>query len=184
MNISFTFKNFEPSEHLKKYASRRFEKLGRFFGKASGLDVQVNLSVEKYRHRCEVNVSGEGLQLSATEQTTEMYSSIDLVLAKLGSQIKKYVSKNKKQHRHAGADVKIDVFTYKLDEIDYNSDTQIKGTERFVPKPMFVEEAVLQLGSMGGEFLVFLNAENDRINVIYNKSNGGYALIDPIVYDS
>lgn len=182
MNISFTFKNFEPSEHLKKYARRRFEKLGRFFGKASGLDVQVNLSVEKYRHTCEVNVTGEGLQLSATEQTNEMYSSIDLVLGKLGSQIKKYVSKNKKQHRHAGEEPKIDVFTYKLDE--YDSDTQIKGTEHFVPKPMFVDEAILQLGSTGGKFLVFLNAENDRINVIYNKSSGGYALIDPIVYDS
>ena len=36
MNISFTFKNFEASEHLKKYARRRMEKLGRFFGKAAG----------------------------------------------------------------------------------------------------------------------------------------------------
>lgn len=179
MNISFTFKNFEPSDHLKKYARRRFEKWGRFFGKSSGLDVQVNLSVEKYRHKCEVNVIGEGLQLSATEQTIEMYSSIDLVSDKLGSQIKKFVSKNKKQHRPTGSDVKVDVFTYKLDEID--ADTDIKGTERFDPKPMFLDEAVLQLDAIGSDFLVFLNADTERINVVYRRRAGGYALIDPIV---
>ena len=34
MNISFAFKNFEASDHLKKYARRRMEKLGRFYGKS------------------------------------------------------------------------------------------------------------------------------------------------------
>ena len=41
MNIAFSFKNFEPSEHLKKYARRRMEKMGRFFGKSSGLEINV-----------------------------------------------------------------------------------------------------------------------------------------------
>ena len=49
MHISFTFKNFEPSEHLRKYARRRMEKLGRFFGKNPALDAQVNMAVS-YTH--------------------------------------------------------------------------------------------------------------------------------------
>ena len=51
MHISFTFKNFEPSEHLRKYARRRMEKLGRFFGKNPALDAQVNMAVDKFRQR-------------------------------------------------------------------------------------------------------------------------------------
>ncbi|MDR2851016.1 MAG: HPF/RaiA family ribosome-associated protein [Desulfovibrio sp.] len=51
MNISFVFKNFEASDHLKKYARRRMEKLGRFFCKSSGLDAGVVLTVDKFRHR-------------------------------------------------------------------------------------------------------------------------------------
>ncbi|WP_337649139.1 HPF/RaiA family ribosome-associated protein, partial [Desulfovibrio sp.] len=58
MNIAFTFKNFEASDHLKKYARRRMEKMGRFFGKASGLEVGVVLTVDKFRHRCEVTIAG------------------------------------------------------------------------------------------------------------------------------
>ncbi len=177
MNIAFTFKNFEPSEHLKKYARRRFEKLGRFFGKASGLDVLVNLSIDKFRQVCEVRVSGEGLSLAATEQTQEMYSSIDLVLDKLEAQVKKHVSRLKKHHRQA-RDAKVEIFTYNFGA--ESDDGQI-GTRRFEPKPMALEEAILQLESVGSEFLVFLNEEHHRINVVYRRRSGDYGLIDPIV---
>ncbi len=178
MHIAFTFKNFEPSEHLKKYARRRFEKLGRFFGKASGLDVQVTLSVDKFRHKCDVQVGGEGLQLSAAEQTEDMYAAIDLVLDKLESQIKKYVSKVK-EHRRQARTAMVDVFTYQLVEED--GERIITGSSKFEPKPMHLDEAVMQLDSKDNEFLVFLNAESERINVVYRRRNGGYGLIDPIV---
>jgi putative sigma-54 modulation protein len=178
MHIAFTFKNFEPSEHLKKYARRRFEKLGRFFGKASGLDVQVSLSVDKFRHRCDVQIGGEGLQLTAAEQMEDMYASIDLVLDKLEAQIKKYVSKVKEHRRH-GKNAVIDVFTYQLQE--EGGERAITGTSKFEPKPMHVDEAHMQLDSSENDFLVFLNAESERINVIYRRRNGGYGLIDPLV---
>jgi putative sigma-54 modulation protein len=178
MHIAFTFKNFEPSDHLKKYARRRFEKLGRFFGKISGLDVQVGLSVDKFRHKCDVQASGEGLKLAATEQTDDMYASIDLVLDKLEAQVKKHVSKVKEHRRHS-KDTVIDVFTCQLQEEE--GERVIAGTSKFEPKPMHVDEAVLQLDSSNNEFLVFLNAEPERINVIYRRRNGGYGLIDPIV---
>ena len=178
MHIAFTFKNFDPSEHLKKYARRRFEKLGRFFGKASGLDVQVGLSVDKFRHKCDVQVSGEGLQLAAAEQTEDMYSSIDLVLDKLEAQIKKHVSRVKENRRQSRNAV-IDVFASPLQE--EGGERVITGTSKFAPKPMHVDEAVMQLDSSENVFLVFLNAESERVNVIYRRRNGGYGLIDPIV---
>ena len=65
MHISFTFKNFEPSEHLRKYARRRMEKLGRFFGKNPALDAQVNMAVDKFRQRVEVQLTGDGINIAA-----------------------------------------------------------------------------------------------------------------------
>ncbi len=178
MNISFTFKNFEASEHLKKYARRRIEKLGRFFGKAAGLEVGVVLTVDKIRNRCEVTVAGEGLHLAASEQTNDMYAAIDLVYDKLESQIKKHVSRVKEQRRQA-RNANIDVFTYNL-EGEGPEEGSI-GTDRFNPKPMPVEEAMMQLDNIGGDFFVFLNADNGRINVLYRRRTGDYGLIDPIV---
>ncbi len=180
MNISFAFKNFDPSEHLKKYGRRRIEKLGRFFGKSAGLDINVVMTVDKFRNLCEVNVSGEGLRINASEDSNDdMYAAIDLVTDKVESQIKRKVSRVKEQRRkERNAD--INVFTYNVEAEDEN-DQQIVGTERFAPKPLHIDEALMQLNSIGSDFLVFLNAENDRVNVIYKRRVSGYALIDPIL---
>ncbi len=177
MNISFTFKNFEASEHLKKYARRRMEKLGRFFGKASGLEVGVVLTVDKIRNICDVSVTGEGLHLAAREQTSDMYAAIDLVYDKLESQIKKHVSRVKEQRRQA-RNATLDVFTYNMEGEDTDENPV---TSRISLKPMHVEEAMLQLDGSGSDFFVFFNDEAGRINVIYRRRNGDYGLIDPIV---
>ena len=93
MHIEFTFKNFEPSEHLKKYARRRFEKTGRFLGKSPALDLQVVLAVDKHRHRAEIKLTGEGLNITASEQSDDMYATIDLVTDKIESQVRKAAAK-------------------------------------------------------------------------------------------
>lgn len=181
MNISFAFKNFEASDHLKKYARRRMEKLGRFFGKTAGLDVAVVLTVDKFRHRCEVTVSGEGLHINATEQTSDMYAAIDLVTDKVEAQIKRQVSRVKSQRRRA-RNTEVDIFTYNLDaEEPANALRPEEGTDRLATKPLHLDEALMQLDAIGKEFLVFLNAENNRVNVVYHTRAGGYALIDPVL---
>lgn len=179
MNVSFAFKNFEASDHLKKYARRRMEKLGRFFGKAAGLDVDVVMTVDKYRHRCEVNIGGEGLNINAAETAQDMYAAIDLVTDKLESQIKRKVSRVKEQRRKA-RDADVDVFTFNVDA-EQEEEQKVVGTDRFAPKPLHLDEAVMQLEDIGSDFLVFLNAENGRVNVIYRRRTTGYALIDPVL---
>lgn len=177
MNISFTFKNFEASEHLKKYARRRMEKLGRFFGKAAGLEVGIVLTVDKIRNICDVSVVGEGLHLAAREQTNDMYAAIDLVYDKLESQIKKHVSRVKEQRRQA-RNATLDVFTYNMDGEDAGDNPV---TSRISLKPMHVEEAMMQLDNGASDFFVFLNAELGRVNIIYRRRNGDYGLLDPVV---
>ena len=167
MHISFTFKNFEPSEHLRKYARRRMEKLGRFFGKNPALDAQVNMAVDKFRQRVEVQLTGDGINIAASEVSEDMYASIDLVLDKLEAQVKKFVSRNKEIHRKGRAN-------------DIDGERTITGRDHFSPKPMSPDEAAMQLDANDFEFLTFLNSENDRINVIYRRKNGNLGLIDPI----
>ena len=154
MHISFTFKNFEPSEHLRKYARRRMEKLGRFFGKNPALDAQVNMAVDKFRQRVEVQLTGDGINIAASE-----------------------VSRNKEIHRKGRAN-DIDVYTFEVTEED--GERTITGRDHFSPKPMSPDEAAMQLDANDFEFLTFLNSENDRINVIYRRKNGNLGLIDPI----
>ncbi len=178
MHISFTFRNFEASEHLKKYARRRFEKVGRFLGKNAALDLQVLLSVDKHRQKVEVILSGEGMNVSTSEESADMYATIDLMTDKLESQIRKHASKSHDRHR-AKNDPTIDIYSYHVEEEE--GVKIVSGDEFFSPKPILVEEAVLQLEKNNAEFLVFMNADLDRVNIIYKKRNGKFGLIDPVI---
>lgn len=180
MNVTFAFKNFDASDHLKKYARRRMEKLGRFFGKGADLECDVVMTVDKYRNRCEVNVAGEGVHINATETAQDMYAAIDLVTDKVESQIKRKISRVKEQRRKA-RNADIDVFTFNVEAEPEEGQQEVVGTDRFASKPLHLDEALAQLGSIGSEFIVFLNAEHGRVNVLYKRKIGGYGLIDPIL---
>lgn len=177
MNISFTFKNFEPSDHLRKYAERRFAKLGRFANKSDNVEMTVLLTVDKFRHKADVQFSGDSMNFSAVEQSSDMYATVDMVLDKLEAQLKKHAERVK-ERRKGGGKVELpegpDVLPDLPDEERY-----IIEEDRFNPKPLHVDEAALQLDSGDDAFLVFLNAETGRVNVMYHRKNGHFGLIDP-----
>lgn len=177
MQIKFNFKNFEPSDHLREYAHSRFEKLSKYLTGKDNPELQVNFEVEKYRHIIEAILTAKNLHLSATEESEDMYASVDMVLDKLEAQVKKIREKAKDRHKNKKS-VRMDVI--KLSQEEGKSPVPvIEKTDHFEPKPMSVEEAALQLDTLNYEFLVFLNAENERVNVIYKRKDGNFGLIDP-----
>jgi putative sigma-54 modulation protein len=180
MHITFTFKHFEPSEHLKEYARSRFEKISKYYGgKDEGAEIHVNLAVEKIRHMAEVVMVADSMHLSAYQESDDMYSTIDLVLDKLEAQVKKVREKMKERRRSAkNKPVQMDFFSKSLSEEGDNERT-IMDSDQYEPKPMNLEEAAMQLESKHHEFLVFLNSETDRINVIYLRKGGDFGVIDP-----
>jgi putative sigma-54 modulation protein len=176
MRITFNFKNFDPSDHLRKYARDRFGKLAKFMTGTPDAELQVNLEVEKFRHIADIVLTGKNVHISAREDSEDMYSTVDLVWDKLEAQMRKIRDKDKSR-RKSGADVPpMDAGSF---EDDTPSKPLIQKTDDFSPKPMIVEEAALQLDSTDNVFLVFLNAESERVNVIFRRKTGGFGLIDP-----
>jgi len=177
MNIALTFKNFEPSDHLRRYAERRFAKLGRFVHKADNVEMTAVLTVDKFRHKADVQLSGDGVSISAVEQSSDMYATVDMVLDKLEVQLKKHAERMKEKRR-AGKSPAAATDTAVLPEegVDFQP---VIIEENVEPKPMFADEAALQLEQRDDVVLIFLNAETERINVIYRRKQGGFGLIDP-----
>jgi len=178
MNISFAFKNFEPSDHLKEYAASRFEKMAKFIGDTVETELQINLSVEKFRHKAEVVLTADNLHISAYEESEDMYSTIDQVLDKLEAQLKRMRERHKERRKQGTPRAA------RMDLISFEGDTgdrtpTIKESDHFEPKPMHIDEAAMQLDSLKFEFLVFRNADTGRVNVIYRSKNGDFGLIDP-----
>ncbi|SIN78776.1 ribosome hibernation-promoting factor, HPF/YfiA family [Halodesulfovibrio marinisediminis] len=176
MNIAFTFKNFEPSNHLKAYANRRFSKLGRFLLNPEHVEMQVSLSVDNFRHKAEISLVTDNFTYSATEQSEDMYATVDLIRDKLKAQIIR--STEKLQKKRKGTEKPILEGTIPLEEIA-ESERTIFGVSDFVPQPMDLDEAAMQLDALDYDFLVFLNTETERVNIMYRRKDNNFGLIDP-----
>ena len=171
MHTSVTFKNIDPSDNLKAYVQDKLDRYDRFLD--SPAEANVVLSVEKFRHIAEININGRKLNIIGKEETNDMYSAIDMVLDKVGKQIKK--NKEKIRDRRGGA--KMGAFPEELAQMeDDEKRVVVKNIEY---KPMDVDEALMQMDLVTDNFLVFSNARTDQINVIYRRKDGNIGLIQP-----
>jgi putative sigma-54 modulation protein len=170
MQTSVTFKNLDPSDHLKSYVGDKLDRFDKFLDNPA--EANVVLAVEKFRHIAEINLSGDRLSIIGKEETVDMYSAIDMVLDKLEKQIKKNKQKIRerrsvaKNRNRSMPDVESD-----LPEEDIERQIKIRNIEY---KPMDVEEAVLQMDLIEDNFLVFTNARSDQINVLYRRRDGHF----------
>ncbi|HWR91262.1 MAG TPA: ribosome-associated translation inhibitor RaiA, partial [Desulfobacterales bacterium] len=99
MQTSVTFKNLDPSDHLKSYVTEKLNRFDKLLDNPA--EAGVVLIVEKHRHIAEVSITGDRMNVNGKEETGDMYSAIDMVLDKLEKQIKR--GKQKIRERRASA---------------------------------------------------------------------------------
>ncbi len=176
MQTSVTFKNIESSEHLTAYVSNKLNRFDKYLENPA--EANVVLSVEKFRHIAEISIVGDRLNIYGKEETSDMYSAIDMVLDKIEKQIKK--NKEKVKDRRSGAKGRSRVEAPELFSAD---EGQREGGQVIVEpieyKPMDVDEALMQMDLSDEPFFVFTNARTDRVNVLYKRKDGNFGLIQP-----
>jgi len=178
MQISVSFRNVDPSDHLKSYAENRMARFKKYMEEP--IEIHLVLSIQKFRHTADATISANGIKIKAQEETGDLYSAIDMVLDKIEKQIKRHREKIK-EHKPEGkakgqAKVKKRV---EEGESEEGESPQIVKTERVLIKPMDAEEASLQLKLSNSEFLVFTNSKTHLINVLYRRKDGNFGLIEP-----
>lgn len=166
-------KNIDVTEGLKTAVEDKIGKLEKFF--TEDTEVHVTLSVEKDRQKIEVTIPMKGNIIRSEQVSSDMYVSIDLVEEIIERQLKKY--KNKLVDKQQTAAFLRQEFVEK----DYMDDeeVQIIRTKKFDIKPMYPEDACVQMELLGHNFYVFCNAETDQVNVVYKRKGNTYGLIEP-----
>ena len=175
MNFIISGKNIDVTPGLKSCIEQKLGKLERYFTPET--EIIVTLSVEKERQKIEVTIPVKGHIIRSEQSSNDMYVSIDLVEEVIERQLRKY--KNKLVARsQEGSNFKQEFFE---SEETSSEDDEIKiiRTKRFGIKPMFPEDACIQMELLGHDFYVFFNAETEEVNVVYKRKNGTFGLIEP-----
>ena len=175
MKIVISGKNIDVTTGLRSAIENKLGKLEKYF--TADTEVIVTLSVEKERQKIEVTIPVKGSVIRSEQTSNGMYVSIDLVEEIIERQLKKYKNKLIAQHQSGGS------FQPAYLEQDFDEDEEVKivRTKRFDIKPMYPEDACVQMELLGHNFFVFYNAETDQVNVVYKRKGNTYGLIEPEV---
>jgi putative sigma-54 modulation protein len=179
MEVTVTGRHVAVTPAIKDYAAKKLEHIGIDFPRI--LSAHFILEVDKYRQIAELVLQcGNHITIEASEISEDLYASIDKVMDKVTRQMRKYKTKIQ-NHRPRNLEtfhVDESVLTHDLHEDEGTH--RVVHTERFAIKPMYVDEAVLQMElSESSQFLVFLNAETEKVNVLYRRKKGDFGLIEP-----
>jgi putative sigma-54 modulation protein len=181
---------------MKEYCRRRLACLHLDYPKI--IEVQIIMDVQKYRHMAEVVLHcSNHITLEASAESDDMYVSVDEVVDKIARQMRKYKTRLMRQHRprkHTIRHLEETVLRWEWvegleDSLEPDparstaesnpSEPSVIHSEKYPVKPMFIDEAVLQIEMSSKQFLVFLNAKTEKVNVIYRRKSGDFGLIEP-----
>ena len=164
MKFIISGKNITVSQGLKTAVEDKLGKLERYF--TPDTEVVVTLSVEKERQKIEVTIPMKGNIIRSEQVSNDMYVSIDL---------RKYKNKIVDKQQAAAN------FQKEYLDKDYEEDEEVKiiRTKKFGIKPMYPEDACVQMELLGHNFFVFFNAETEQVNVVYKRKGNTYGLIEP-----
>ena len=173
MKFTISGKNLEVTDGLKTAIKDKLGKLERYF--TPDTEIIVTLSIEKERQKIEVTIPVKGNIIRSEQVSNDMYVSIDLVEEVIERQLRKYKEKIVAKHQDGGNFKKefIEKESEPMDEI------RIIRTKHFGMKPMYPEDACIQMELLGHNFYVFFNAETEEVNVVYKRKGNTYGQIEP-----
>ena len=195
MSLQVTGKNLDVGEAFQTYVR---DKLDAAIGKYVGQHLAAHVRVEKERNRFHTNCSvrlRSGLLLEAEGNGADAYASADGAFEHLEKRLRRY-KRRLKRHHHGAApeadfnETHVNDLVVSLEHEEHEdgaaADGQVVGDNPLVVaetgralRDFAVSDAVMQLDLTDEAFLVFRNAANGAINVVYRRKDGNIGWIDP-----
>ncbi|HZE68412.1 MAG TPA: ribosome-associated translation inhibitor RaiA [Pyrinomonadaceae bacterium] len=177
MKFEYTGRHVVVSPAIRKHVEDHFKKLEHIFNDSTAT-VHVIIDVEKNRHIGEVVVYWRDHTLTAKVVNADMYMALTAAIAKIEKQALKL--KNKIIGRKQGAKRAAAVAPEPDGRLEASPrPPRIIAARRYTVKPMTAEEAALRLTSEADQFVVFRDADTERLGVLYKRSDGNFGLIEP-----
>ena len=174
MKLELVGKNIDLTEALKDRANEKLSKIDKYFNEE--VRARAVFSTQKNGQTVEVTIFLPGTILRAEETTEDMYESIDKVVDALSRQTRKYKTRLKRRYQDNSETIRFENIE-SFEEESSQEEGKIIRRKEFNLRPMMEEEAILQMELLNHNFYVFLNAETDRVEIVYKRKAKGYGSI-------
>ncbi len=178
-------KNLELTDRISQYVNKKVSKLDRFLGDID--EARVDLEFQKSmrnpadRQVAQITLRGRGYILRSEERSDDLLTAIDTAIDRIQRKIERH--KGKRARGRGDGTPASEVAPAEAAPVEEPSETPvISRRKRFTVVPMDEMEALEQMKALGHEnFFIFYNANTNALNVLYQRRDGTYGLIEPII---
>ena len=174
MKITLRGKNIEITEAIEEKVGEKLSKLDKYFIVSENVEAKVLVRTYPYGQKIEVTIPTEYVLLRAEVVDQDLYNAIDLVIDKLEGQIRKYKTRLNRKSK----DNKLAFNLASIEPLEEEEEDVLVKTKTITPKPMGMEEAIMQMELIGHSFFVYRDTETDAISIVYRRNDGDYGLIE------
>lgn len=181
MNIEFQSRNFDLDDDVRAYARRKLEKVTRFLEEP--IEIRVTLQGTKHGMVADLHVAHRHDVLQVAEEAGEIRDAINLAVDKTQTLARR--SRKKFQGRRRRADRRTNeanawpLTVVERESVGHRDGPKIVETTELTIQAMSLEEAAFDLEGSSHKFLVFRDATNGRVSVLYKRNDSNYGLISP-----
>jgi putative sigma-54 modulation protein len=190
MRTTVNSRNLELTDALRAQIDRKLHRLERITHPDA--DATVELIVHASRaaetsHVAEVSLMNNGAVIRSVGTGPTMTAALDNLVDRLERQVVRARERPRSVRDRAEGELQDRSGPEETPSAAGEAETEESGVPRVVEikrydmTPMFEEDAILRMDELGHAFFVFLNAETDRIGVVYRRGDGSYGMIDPVV---
>ena len=179
MRVDYIARKVTLDDSFRQLAEKKLAKITKYFNDI--LDMRVEVAQERHLYKVDLFIKGKDFDIQATTQNKELGAALQEGVDKLEIQARRAKTRLKDHKPRGGELKKVQDWEVEVFESDADSSGPPRIVERSsIPiKPMTVEDAILQLEKSPEQFTVFRNANTDRINVLYQRSDKHLGLITP-----
>ena len=174
MKITLRGKNIEITEAIEEKVGEKLSKLDKYFIVSENVEAKVLVRTYPYGQKIEVTIPTEYVLLRAEVVDQDLYNAIVLVIDKLEGQIRKYKTRLNRKSK----DNKLAFNLASIEPLEDEEEDVLVKTKTITPKPMDMEEAIMQMELIGHSFFVYRDTETDAISIVYRRNDGDYGLIE------
>ena len=188
-------RNVQITDPIRTYVWDKLAKIERFHNHI--MHMHITLEIQKLEHICIIILKIDHTQVKCQATSTDMYASIDRALDRLQTLLSRYKSRIQDHHQKKPAmiDIQVNVLQRPFNELeainaeieavnvqkklDAYKQPKVIGTETRPLKTLTIDEAVMKMDLSGDRFLVFRCEEDQKLKVMYRRTDDNYGLIQP-----
>lgn len=174
MKVIIRGKNIDLTDGIEAKITKKLSSLDKYFIMSDNVEAKVLVRVYPVGQKIEVTIPTEYVLLRAEVMDDDLYNAIDLVIDKLEGQIRKYKTRLSRKSK----DNKLAFNVASIEPLETEEEDVIVKTKTIAPKPMSMEEAIMQMELIGHSFFVYKDMETNLVSVVYKRHDGDYGLIE------